>query len=127
MPATLESPATRSASLSYAPGRPRMLPSVVTAAARSGGGTNLAARIMATGLDFASALTLGLFPNKMLTRDQVTSLGADNVVAAEAKGFADLGIEPADMDSVLPEYLWCFRPSGQYAAIKESAKNLKKV
>ena len=86
-----------------------------------------AARIMATGLDFASALTLGLFPNKMLTRDQVTSLGADNVVAAGAKGFADLGIEPADMDSVLPEYLWCFRPSGQYAAIKESAKNLRKV
>jgi NADH dehydrogenase len=86
-----------------------------------------AARIMATGLDFASALTLGLFPNKMLTRDQVTSLGADNVVAAGAKGFADLGIEPADMDSVLSEYLWCFRPSGQYAAIKESAKNLRKA
>lgn len=86
-----------------------------------------AARIMATGLDFASALTLGLFPNKMLTRDQVTSLGSDNVVAAGAKGFADLGIEPADMDSVLPEYLWCFRPSGQYAAIKESAKNLRKA
>jgi NADH dehydrogenase len=63
----------------------------------------------------------------MLTRDQVTSLGADNVVAAGAKGFADLGIEPADMDSVLSEYLWCFRPSGQYAAIKESAKNLRKA
>jgi NADH dehydrogenase len=31
------------------------------------------------------------------------------------------------MDSVLPEYLWCFRPSGQYAAIKESAKNLRKA
>jgi NADH dehydrogenase len=86
-----------------------------------------AARIMATGLDFASALTLGLFPNKMLTRDQVTSLGADNVVSSGAKGFADLGIEPSDMDSVLPEYLWCFRPSGQYAAIKESAKNLRKA
>jgi NADH dehydrogenase len=85
------------------------------------------ARIMATGLDFASALTLGLFPNKMLTRDQVTSLGRDNVVSPGAKGFADLGITPADMDSVLPEYLWCYRPSGQYAAIKESAKNLRKA
>jgi NADH dehydrogenase len=63
----------------------------------------------------------------MLTRDQVTSLGADNVVSSGAKGFADLGIEPSDMDSVLPEYLWCFRPSGQYAAIKESAKNLRKA
>ena len=29
--------------------------------------------------------------------------------------------------AVLPEYLWCYRPSGQYAAIKASAKNLKKA
>jgi NADH dehydrogenase len=28
------------------------------------------------------------------------------------------------MDSVLPSYLWRFRPSGQYDAIKDSAKNL---
>lgn len=85
------------------------------------------ARIMATGLDFASALTLGLFPNKILTRDQVTSLGQDNVVSPGAKGFADLGIQPADMDSVLPEYLWCYRPAGQYSAMMESAKNLRKA
>jgi NADH dehydrogenase len=26
---------------------------------------------------------------------------------------------------VLPDYLWRFRPAGQYAAIKESAKNLR--
>lgn len=87
----------------------------------------LVARIVATGLDFASALTLGLIPNKMLTRDQVTSLTVDNVVSPGARTFADLGIVPADMDSVLPEYLWCYRPSGQYAAIKESAKNLRKA
>ena len=31
------------------------------------------------------------------------------------------------MEAVLPEYLWRYRPSGQYAAIKGSAKNLKKV
>ncbi|MCF8510204.1 MAG: complex I NDUFA9 subunit family protein [Rhodobacteraceae bacterium] len=85
------------------------------------------AKIMATVLDFASALTLGLIPNKMLTRDQVDSLGSDNVVSPGAKGFADLGIQPADMESVLPEYMWCYRPSGQYAAIKESAKNLRKA
>jgi NADH dehydrogenase len=30
------------------------------------------------------------------------------------------------MEAVLPEYLWRYRPSGQYAAIKESAKNLRK-
>jgi NADH dehydrogenase len=29
------------------------------------------------------------------------------------------------MEAVLPDYLWRFRPSGQYAAIKNSASNLK--
>jgi hypothetical protein len=48
-------------------------------------------------------------------------------VSAGAKGFADLGIEPTSMETVLPEYLWRYRPSGQYAAIKDSAKNLKKA
>ncbi len=86
-----------------------------------------AARIMATGLDFASILTGGLFPNKLLTRDQVTSLTSDNVVTPGAKTLADLGITATDFGSVLPEYLWRYRPSGQYAAIKESAKNLKKT
>ena len=84
-------------------------------------------RIMAFGFDMVSAVTLGLIKNKVLTRDQLNSLGTDNVVAPGAKGFADLGIQPTAMDAVLPEYLWRFRPSGQYAAIKASAKNLKKV
>ena len=70
---------------------------------------------------------MGLIENKMITRDQLNSLGVDNVVAPGAKGFADLGIQPTAMDAVLPEYLWRFRPSGQYAAIKASAKNLKKA
>jgi NADH dehydrogenase len=30
------------------------------------------------------------------------------------------------MGAVLPDYLWRFRPSGQYAAIKASARNLRK-
>jgi uncharacterized protein YbjT (DUF2867 family) len=86
-----------------------------------------AARLMAFGFDMLEAVTLGLIENTMLTRDQVKSLRHDNVVASGAKGFADLGIEPTAMASVLPEYLWRYRPSGQYAAIKESAKNLKKA
>lgn len=77
--------------------------------------------------DFASALTLGLIPNKILTGDQVRSLRSDNVVAPGARTLADLGIAATDLDAVLPEYLWRYRPSGQYAAIKESAKNLRKV
>lgn len=86
-----------------------------------------AAKAMATALDFGSALTLGLVKNGLLTRDQVASLRSDNVVGENAKTLADLGIVATDMASVIPEYLWCYRPSGQYAAIKESAKNLRKV
>jgi len=41
------------------------------------------------------------------------------------KTLADLGITPVAMEAVLEEYLWRFRPSGQYAEIKESAKNLR--
>jgi NADH dehydrogenase len=83
------------------------------------------ARIIASGLSFVQALTLGLVHNSILTPDQVRSLAYDNVVADGAKGFADLGIRPTAMETVMPSYLWRFRPSGQYAAIKESAKNLK--
>jgi uncharacterized protein YbjT (DUF2867 family) len=86
-----------------------------------------AARIMGFGFDAVQAVTLGLIENKMLTRDQVRNLARDNVVAPGAKGFADLGITPTAMEAVLPEYLWRYRASGQYAAIKDSAKNLKKA
>ncbi len=47
------------------------------------------------------------------------------MVSEGAKTLADLGITPTAMEAVLPEYLWPFRPSGQYAAIKDSAKNLR--
>ena len=77
--------------------------------------------------DAGSALTLGLVTNRILTRDQVTSLRKDSVVSEGAKTLADLEITATDMDALLPEYLWRYRPSGQYAAIKESAKNLRKA
>lgn len=85
------------------------------------------ARIMGFGFDMVQAITLGLIENKMITRDQVKNLRRDNVVAPGARGFAELGITPTSMEAVLPEYLWRYRPSGQYAAIKDSAKNLKKA
>jgi NADH dehydrogenase len=83
------------------------------------------ARVMATTLDVAQSVTLGLFTNRILTRDQLKSLRHDNVVAKGAKGLDSLGIEPTALEAVLPGYLWRFRPSGQYDAIKASAKNLK--
>lgn len=83
--------------------------------------------IMGTVLDGVQAVTLGLFNNGLVTRDQVRNLKRDNVVAPGAAGLESLGIAPTALDAVLPEYLWRYRPSGQYAAIKESAKNLRKA
>ena len=75
-------------------------------------------------LDLMFAMTLGLFKNTILTADQVAQLRSDNVVAARAKGFANLDIEPVTMDAVLDTYLYCYRPYGQYAELTESGKNL---
>ncbi|WP_299651107.1 complex I NDUFA9 subunit family protein [uncultured Tateyamaria sp.] len=83
-----------------------------------------AASIMGFGFDLLNTISLGLIPAQ-ITRDQVRNLRNDNVVAEDVKGFSDLGITPTALSSVLPEYLWRFRPSGQYDAIKESAKNLR--
>lgn len=83
------------------------------------------ARILAGILDIASALTGGLFPNRILTGDQVKMLAHDNVVSPGAKGFADLGITPTPVGAILPDYLWRFRPAGQFEAIKASARNLR--
>lgn len=83
------------------------------------------ARIMAGMLDIMKFASFQLFPNNILTRDQLKNLRHDNVVSDSALGFADLGIEPATLDSVLPDYLWKFRPSGQYDDIQNSASNMR--
>lgn len=83
-----------------------------------------AARVMATCFGIGRTLSLGLVKGP-LTKDQVLNLAVDNVVTEGAQGFDALGIKPTAMEAVLPDYLWRFRPSGQYDAIKESAKNLK--
>lgn len=79
---------------------------------------------MASIMDLGQTITLGLVPAQ-ITRDQVRQLHHDNIVASDAQGFAALDIEPTAMEAVLPDYLWRFRPSGQYAEIKDSAKNLR--
>ena len=53
-----------------------------------------------------------------LTPDQVEMLKTDNVVsdAAKAAGLTleGLGIAPDSMEAVCPQYLWRFRPMGQF-------------
>ncbi len=82
------------------------------------------ARVMAFSFGLVRKLSFGLIKGPV-TKDQVVNLALDNVVADDAKGFAALGMQPTAMEAVLPDYLWRFRPSGQFDAIKESAKNLK--
>ncbi len=83
-----------------------------------------AGNLMGWGFDLLQRLSFGLLENQMITRDQVRNLRQDNVVSDGAKTLADLGITPVAMEAVLPDYLWRFRPSGQYAELKESARNL---
>lgn len=81
--------------------------------------------IIGWGFDMLQTLSLGLISNGVLTRDQVRSLKTDNTVAPDAKTFADLGITATAYGTVIPGYLWRYRPAGQYDAIMDSAKNLK--
>lgn len=84
-----------------------------------------AAWSMAFGFDMVQKMSFGLISNGVLTRDQLRNLAKDNVVSEAASGFADLGIAPVAMATILPDYLGRFRPSGQYDAIMQSAKNMK--
>ena len=83
------------------------------------------AGILGKSLDLLKAITFGLFPNNILTQDQVKNLQRDNIVSTDANDLSDLEIRPTAMETVLPEYLWRYRVSGQYASIKDSAKGLK--
>ena len=64
------------------------------------------------------ASILGLLPNPLLTRDQVIQLRYDNVVPGEAasagRTLEALGIRPQSVGTILPSYLWRFRPAGQF-------------
>ncbi|MBO9473156.1 complex I NDUFA9 subunit family protein [Shimia sp. R10_1] len=82
-------------------------------------------RLMAGGFGLLQAVTFGLWHNSVITGDQLILLRSDNVVSEGAKGFEALGITPLAPEAVLAEYLWRFRPSGQYDAIKDSARNMK--
>ncbi len=75
--------------------------------------------------DIGSAITGGLLTNRLLTRDQVRTLRKDNVVAEGVPGLPELGIQPTAPGAVIGEYLWRFRPGGQYADMTASAKNLR--
>ena len=61
---------------------------------------------------------LGMLPKPLLTRDQVLMLKSDNVVSEaavrEGRTLQGLGITPDSVESVVPTYLYRFRPAGQF-------------
>ncbi len=85
------------------------------------------ARINAWFFDMAQAASMGLFTNNILTRDQVRQLRHDNVVSGDTPGLEDLGVEPTPMEGILETYLYCYRPHGQYEAIRESASKMRRA
>jgi uncharacterized protein YbjT (DUF2867 family) len=71
------------------------------------------------GLAKLQSLLLQFAPGPLkLTPDQVELLRADNVVSdkakAEGRTFEALGISPDSLEAIAPQYLWRFRPAGQF-------------
>ncbi|TIN78578.1 complex I NDUFA9 subunit family protein [Mesorhizobium sp.] len=64
------------------------------------------------------ASILGFLPNPLLTKDQVLQLRGDNIVSEAAirenRTLAGLDIQPQSIASILPSYLWRYRPAGQF-------------
>jgi len=71
------------------------------------------------GLMKAQATVLQFLPKPPITPDQVELLKRDNVVSAAAREqgrtLEALGIVPASIGSVVPDYLWRFRRTGQFS------------
>jgi len=64
------------------------------------------------------ASVIAIWPAPLITPDQVTQLGLDNLVSPEAvrqkRTLAAFGVIPTSMDAVLPAYMWRFRRNGEF-------------
>ena len=64
------------------------------------------------------AFPMGILPNPLVTGEQVTLMGIDNVVSPEAvkekRTLQAIGITPRPLDAVLPSYIWRFSANGQF-------------
>ncbi len=78
------------------------------------------AKILAIFFEGSSKMTFGLIPVPF-TQDNVKQLKVDNVVSEEERSFKDLGIKPQNIDTIVPVYLYSYRPHGQYNEVTQSA------
>jgi len=71
--------------------------------------------ILGTTFRFIPPFSWGMFGPAPITGAQVELLKKDNVVSGEALTAADLGVTNLDtVESIVPSYLWRFRPYGQF-------------
>ncbi len=67
---------------------------------------------------------LQLFPNPVLTVDQVEMLKQDSIVSAEAalqnRDLESLGIKPHSIEAIVPPYLVRFRRAGQFSRVSQT-------
>ncbi len=82
------------------------------------------ASMMGFGFEVGGWLTGGLF-TPPLTRDQVKQLQTDNIVSDGVAGLSDLGVSATAMSAELPDYLYSYRPAGQYTQITRSGGDLQ--
>ncbi len=54
-----------------------------------------------------------IMPKPLLTPDQVILLKSDNIVREGAQDLSELGVTPTPIETILPDYLARFRPSGK--------------
>ena len=73
-----------------------------------------AANIIGTSFDLIKFVSVGLIRGP-ITRDQVRNLANDNIVSTSNKTFTDLNIEPVSLEIVLSDYLWKYRPEGEFS------------
>lgn len=85
----------------------------------------LVAAVFAGALDIAQTLTLGLFTNRILTKDQLRALYDRKDSDSRYPGFEAFGIDPVHADAVTTQYLWPFRENGEFAAFNASAGRLR--
>lgn len=70
---------------------------------------------LATPMAFAFEMAAILpFVEPVVTRDQLTQLRSDNVVADGAKTLADLGLTGETIEAIVPDYLIPYRRHGQF-------------
>lgn len=66
----------------------------------------------------AGAFFAEWLPSAPLTRDQLTMLQTDNVVAPGARGLSELGVVPVSVEAIVPGYIYMYRKAGQFTDLR---------